>query len=79
MAQEICRIAAAHAPRPGSVTLVGVEIGNEAGVEPANLEFCLELLLAQPPFGRGAPRITRVPGTDLRVTHLELDDDGPDD
>jgi Zn finger protein HypA/HybF involved in hydrogenase expression len=80
VAMEICRIAAAHAaPRTHRVAVVGVEIGAEAGVEPENLEFCLAVLLHQPPFRQAEPRLTRVPGADLRVTHLEVDDDRPDD
>jgi len=58
---------------------VGIEIGEDAGVEPENLAFCLDVLLQKPPFGRATPRLVRLPGTDLRVTYLEVDDDGPDD
>jgi Zn finger protein HypA/HybF involved in hydrogenase expression len=80
VAMEICRIAAAHAaPRPDRVAVVGVDVGAEAGVEPENLEFCLGVLLDAPPFRHARPRVTRIPGADLRVTHLEVDDDRPDD
>jgi Zn finger protein HypA/HybF involved in hydrogenase expression len=80
VAVEICRIAAAHsAPRPDRVAVVGVEVGDDAGVEPENLSFCLGVLLREPPFGRAEPRITRHPGAALRVAYLEVDDDGPDD
>ena len=81
VAMEICRIAesrlgSAHAPR---LRRVGIVLGDDAGVEPSSLEFCLEALLAQPPFGTAAPQITHVPGDALRVDYLEVDDDGPRD
>jgi Zn finger protein HypA/HybF involved in hydrogenase expression len=80
LAMEICRIADAHAaPRSHRVAVVGVEVGDQAGVEPENLAFCLEVLLKQPPFGNAAPRLTRLPGPELRVAYLEVDDDRPDD
>jgi hypothetical protein len=43
------------------------------------LEFCLEALLAQPPFGQGRPQLARVPGEDLRIEYLEVDDARPED
>jgi Zn finger protein HypA/HybF involved in hydrogenase expression len=80
LAAEICRIAreAVGPARASRVTSVNVEVGADAGVEPANLEFCLGVLLHQPPFLNAEPRLTSIPGADLRVTHLEVDDDGPD-
>jgi Zn finger protein HypA/HybF involved in hydrogenase expression len=60
----------------GQLTAVGVEVGQEAGIEPANLEFCLESLLGVPPFAGAHPVITRVPGDVLRLAYLELDDGG---
>jgi Zn finger protein HypA/HybF involved in hydrogenase expression len=81
LAAEICRITErtvgpARAPR---VVTVAIEIGDDAGVEPGNLEFCLGVLLAEPPFGHAAPRVTRTRGAELRVAYLEVDDDGPHD
>ena len=41
-----------RAGRLAELVTVGVEVGDDAGVEPESLAFCLETLLAQPPFGR---------------------------
>jgi Zn finger protein HypA/HybF involved in hydrogenase expression len=80
LAVEISRIADAHAsPQSDRVAVVGVEVGDDAGVEPENLAFCLDVLLRQPPFGHARCHVTRTGGSDLRVTYLEVDDDGPDD
>jgi hypothetical protein len=43
------------------------------------LLFCLEALLAAPPFHKARPEMSRCRGDVLRVTYLELDDDRPDD
>jgi Zn finger protein HypA/HybF involved in hydrogenase expression len=41
-----------------------------------NLNFCLETLLSSPPFEKAALSVERVPGNDLRVAWLEVDDGG---
>jgi Zn finger protein HypA/HybF involved in hydrogenase expression len=81
LAFEVCSIAERHVPHGqlSNVVEVGVEVGDDAGIEADNLEFCLETLLSTPPFKAASPIITRVPGSDLRVTYLEVDDDHPDD
>jgi Zn finger protein HypA/HybF involved in hydrogenase expression len=81
VALEICRIAEERlGPRQTARLLaVGVEIGDQAGVEPENLGFCLEALLGAPPFGGARADITRLPGDVLRVTYMEIDDDRPPD
>jgi len=81
LAHEVCRITEAHvgADHLSHVVEVGVEVGDQAGVEVGNLEFCLEVLLSSPPFGHGRPAITRLDGTDLRVSYVEIDDGCPDD
>lgn len=78
---EICRIAEAHvgAHRASSLTCVAVIVGDDAGVEPSSLEFCLETLLADPPFAGARPLIAREPGNALRVDYLEVDDDRTND
>lgn len=81
VALEICRLAeerlAGHADR---LVAVGVTVGDGAGVEPANLAFCLEALLSEPPFHGAVPRITREPGDALHLGYLELlDHDNPND
>jgi Zn finger protein HypA/HybF involved in hydrogenase expression len=81
VAMEICRIAEERlAPGDRSRLLtVGVDMGDESGLEPENLRFCLETLLSGPPFGAARPIITRLPGDTLRVTYLEIEDGGSND
>ncbi len=63
---------------PGRLLRVGVVVGDEAGVEPANLAFCLEAVLASPPFGGARPVLRRAPGDELRLEYVEVDDGRPD-
>lgn len=79
LALEICRIAEAQVGRDalGRVREIGVEVGLDGSVEPDNLEFCLEALLSRPPFAGARPVLDRRPRGELRVTWLEIDDDGP--
>jgi Zn finger protein HypA/HybF involved in hydrogenase expression len=81
LALEVCRIAELHAaPHPASaVRTVAVVVGNDAGIEIENFRFCLEALLGDEPFAGARLELQPVPGDDLRVTHLEVDDDRPDD
>jgi hydrogenase nickel incorporation protein HypA/HybF len=81
MALEICRIAEERAGPggAGAVTTIGVEVGDDAGVEISSLEFCLEAVLATAPFMGAKPVITRLPGDALRVSYLEVDDGRPND
>jgi Zn finger protein HypA/HybF involved in hydrogenase expression len=81
LALEICRIAEERLGPDGTGQLItiGVEVGDEAGVEPENLSFCLEALLAAPPFQGARPTISRQPGDTLRVLYLEVSDGGSDD
>lgn len=81
VALEICRIAEDRLEPDDLPRLVrvGVDLGDDAGLEPDNLQFCLETLLSQPPFGAASPAITRLAGDALRVTYLEIDDGRPDD
>ncbi len=79
IALEVCRITEAHVGRDQlpHVVSVALEIGDDAGVEVENLQFCLEALLAHPPFAGATPVIARRPGDVLRVTQLEVDDGHP--
>ncbi len=81
IALEVCRMAENQVGRDGlpAVVAVGLEIGDEAGVEIGNLEFCLDALLVAPPFLRARSVIARVPGDDLRLSYLEVDDARPHD
>ena len=81
VALEICRIAEEKLGPAvvGRLVTVGVEVGEQAGIEPDNLTFCLEALLAAPPFGSARPAVTRLSGDILRVSYLEVDDGRSDD
>ena len=81
LALEVCRLAeeAVGSGRIAQVTAVGVEVGDDAGVEVSNFEFCLEALLTQPPFRAAKPVILRSPGDLLRLGYVEVDDGRPDD
>lgn len=77
VALEVCRLAETHLglAAPNLVGL-GVTVGDDAGVEPENLAFCLEALLAEPPFLGAQPKILREPGDALHLSYLEVTDDG---
>ena len=79
IALEIARIAE---DRLGLATpqlvAIAVEVGDESGIEPANLEFCLEAVLATPPFCGAKGTIVRVRGDALQLAYLEVDDGHPD-
>ena len=81
VALEICRIAEERLgpERATQLLAVGVEVGDQAGVEPDNLAFCLEALLASPPFGHARPELVRLRGDQLRVSYLEVEDGRPTD
>ena len=81
VALEICRMVEERLAPGESPQLrqVGVIVGDDAGLEPANLSFCLDALLSQPPFGSASAVLTRCPGNDLRVDYFEVDDGNPDD
>jgi Zn finger protein HypA/HybF involved in hydrogenase expression len=81
IAVEVCRLTAEHVGRDrlASVVEVGMDVGDGAGVEIGNLEFCLEALLSEPPFGHGRPAIARRQGDVLQLTYLEVDDDRAND
>jgi Zn finger protein HypA/HybF involved in hydrogenase expression len=78
VALEVMSIAERYIGReklPDVVT-VGLAVGDESGVEIESLEFCLEVLLAAPPFEKAKARVERVAGDVLRVTYVEVDDGG---
>ena len=81
VALEVCRMAEERTGTSGAaaVRAVGLEVGDDAGVEIANLQFCLETLLAEPPFAGARPVILRRSGDVLRLAYLEVDDGRPDD
>lgn len=80
LALEVCRMTEQRVGPDGvgAVRSVGVEVGDDAGVEVGNFQFCLETLLAAPPFSSARPVILRQPGNTLRLAYLEVDDGRPD-
>lgn len=77
IALEVCRLAETRLGQAADrLVALGVTVGDEAGVEPENLAFCLEALLAEPPFQGAQPKIMREPGTALHLSYLEVIDDG---
>jgi Zn finger protein HypA/HybF involved in hydrogenase expression len=74
VAMEVCRITEARLAHEELSRLVGVAliVGDDAGIEPANLQFCLDTLLAQPPFAGATATIVRCAGAELRVDYLEV-------
>ena len=54
-------------------------VGEDAGIELENFRFCLEALLSGAPFAGARAELVSLPGTDLRVSYLEVDDGRPDD
>lgn len=80
VALEVCRMAEAHVGREQLARVVGVglQVGEDSGVEPDALAFCLEAALATPPFTGAKPVIHRLPGSVLRLDYLEVDDGCPD-
>ena len=81
VALEVCRMAEAKLGRDvlPQVVAVGVEVGDDTGLDPDNLAFCLEALLGAPPFRGATLRMERHPGDVLRLAYLEVDDERPDD
>jgi Zn finger protein HypA/HybF involved in hydrogenase expression len=75
VAIEVCRMAEERLGRDAPrLRRVGLVVGDDAGLEPANLSFCLDALLGQPPFGAATALVTSCPGDDLRVDYYEVDD-----
>ena len=76
IAMEICAIAerAIGERPPRCVTEVVVDVGDEAGVEIQNLEFCLETLLRTPPFAGARAVMRRELGDVLRVASVDVDE-----
>lgn len=81
IALEVCRMTEDRLGPDGlkSVRAVGVEVGDDAGIEVGNLRFCLESLLAVAPFRGARPVILRQPGDALRLAYLEVDDGDSND
>ena len=77
VAMAVCQMAE---DRVGTATLpyvtrVSLTVGDDAGIDPEHLEFCLDALLATPPFTGATAVVTRCPGDALHFDYLEVDDD----
>jgi Zn finger protein HypA/HybF involved in hydrogenase expression len=80
IALEIARIAEDRlGAAAAQLVSVAVDVGDESGIEPANLEFCLEAVLATPPFRGAKGTVTRTRGDALQLAYLEVDDGNPND
>ncbi len=80
LALEVCRIAGQVCQREQGTGIrsVGVEVGDDAGIELDNFRFCLEALMREPPFERAQANLVRAPGDTLRLAYVEVDDGRPD-
>ena len=75
VAMEIARIAEEKlGDQARMLCTVAVEMGDDCGLEPSSLEFCLEAVFLEPPFFGAKPEIIRRPGDVLQVAYLEIDD-----
>lgn len=77
VALEVCRLAEEQVgidtlPR---VSGLGLEVGERSGIAVENLVFCLESLLAIPPFRGARAEIERSAGAALRLQWLEIEDE----
>ena len=81
LAFDICRLTEERVGRDclPRVVEIGIEVGDDGGVEADNLEFWLQVLLSEPPFNGARPAIERCRGDDLFVTYVEIDDAGTED
>lgn len=81
LALEVCRVAETVRERERGIAIraIGVEIGDDAGIEVENFRFCLEALLLEPPFAGARVELVPAGGEALRVSYVEIDDDRPND
>ena len=66
--------------REGGVAIsgIGVEVGQDAGIELDNFRFCLDALLSEPPFSGARAELLPAEGDTLRLTYVEVADGRPD-
>lgn len=81
VALEVCRMTEEQVGRDAldRVVTVGLEVGDRAGLVVESLQFCLDALLEQPPFGGARSVVERREGDVLRLAWLEIDDGDVDD
>jgi Zn finger protein HypA/HybF involved in hydrogenase expression len=80
LALEVCRLAGDVLEREGGVAIrsLGVEVGEDAGIELDNFRFCLGALLSEPPFSGARAELLPASGDTLRLTYVEVEDGRPD-
>jgi Zn finger protein HypA/HybF involved in hydrogenase expression len=79
IATEVCRMVEERLGGDAfTLVEVGLDVGIDSGLEAENLKFCLETLLAQPPFRGARALIERPPGDVLRLAFMEIDDGNPE-
>ena len=79
LALEICAVLEQQL-RPHQLpqlVAIGLDVGADANIEMANLQFCLDTLLTHPPFAGATVEVTSVPGEELRIGYLDVDDERP--
>ena len=81
LALEVCRLAGdvLVRERGAAVRAIGVEVGDDAGIEIENFRFCLTALLTEPPFVGARAELQPAPGDTLRLAYVEVDDGRSDD
>jgi len=81
LALEVCRLAGdvLVRERGAAVRAIGVEVGDDAGIEIENFRFCLTALLTEPPFVGARAELQAAPGDTLRLAYVEVDDGRQDD
>ena len=79
VALEVCDIAqrAIGDRSPRSIREVVVVVGEESGLEPDNLSFCLTAVLGAPPFAGARAVLRRVAGDILTVAHVDVEEPCP--
>ena len=79
IALEICRVVEERLlpEQLPQLVEIGLDVGADTTIEVANLQFCLDTLLAHPPFAGATVVIARGDGDDTRVSYLEIDDERP--
>jgi len=77
IAQSILEIVRTHVP-PGqapAVREVRIRVGDRAGVLVESLEFCFGVAVAGTPYADAVLAVDRVPGGDLQVVHVDVDEE----
>ena len=76
LALDVCGITerAIGARSPAQVREVVLDVGDDAGIDIDNFEFCLSAVLQAPPFVAARPVLRRHAGSVLRVAHIEVEE-----